>query len=241
VADTPRAGEFNGGEGSRALTAASIAASVGGTLVGDETAIVSAIAPLGRAQSHHLTFLANAKYASLLATANAGVLLVAPDLAETPGSAKARIVVAKPHEAMLSISAALYPPSRHAPGVHATAVLGNGVTLGEDVAIGPYVVIGDGARIGARVNLHAHVTVGAGVEVGDDVELFEGVTLYRGARGAPHGGGPTPVCGSAPMDSVTCFATGRTRRFLMWAVASWRRMSRSARTRRSIVAASTIL
>jgi UDP-3-O-[3-hydroxymyristoyl] glucosamine N-acyltransferase len=180
VADTPRAGEFNGGEGSRALTAASIAASVGGTVVGDETATVTAIAPLGRAQTHHLTFLANAKYASLLATANAGVLLVAPDLAETPGSARARIVVAKPHEAMLSVIASLYPPSRHVSGIHSTVVLGRGVTLGEDVAIGPYVVVGDGARIGARATLHAHVTVGAGVEVGEDVELYEGVTLYPG-------------------------------------------------------------
>jgi UDP-3-O-[3-hydroxymyristoyl] glucosamine N-acyltransferase len=180
VADTPRAGAFNGGEGSRALTAASIAASVGGTVVGDETATVTAIAPLGRAQTHHLTFLANAKYASLLATANAGVLLVAPDLAETPGSARARIVVAKPHEAMLSVIASLYPPSRHVPGIHPTVVLGRGVTLGEDVAIGPYVVVGDGARIGARANLHAHVTVGAGVAVGEDVELYEGVTLYAG-------------------------------------------------------------
>jgi UDP-3-O-[3-hydroxymyristoyl] glucosamine N-acyltransferase len=180
VAATPRAGEFNGGEGSRALTAASIAASVGGTVVGDETATVTAIAPLGRAQTHHPTFLANAKYASLLATANAGVLLVAPDLAETPGSARARIVVAKPHEAMLSVIASLYPPSRPVPGIHPTVVLGRGVTLGEDVAIGPYVVVGDGARIGARANLHAHVTVGAGVAVGEDVELYEGVTLYAG-------------------------------------------------------------
>jgi UDP-3-O-[3-hydroxymyristoyl] glucosamine N-acyltransferase len=180
VADTPRAGEFNGGEGSRALTAASIAASVGGTVIGDETATVSAIAPLGRAQSHHLTFLANAKYAPMLANASAGVLLVAPDLADTPGRVRARIVVAKPHEAMLSVISSLYPPSRHVPGIHATAVIGRGVTLGEDVAIGPYVVIGEGARIGARANLHAHVTVGAGVDVGDDVELYDSVTLYPG-------------------------------------------------------------
>ena len=180
MADTPREGEVNGGEGSRALTAASIAASVGGTVIGDETATVSAIAPLGRAQSHHLTFLASAKYAPLLASANPGVLLVAPELAETPGSVRARIVVAKPQEAMLSVLAALYPPARHRPGIHATAVLGRGATLGEDVAIGPFVVIGDGARIGARAHLHAHVTVGAGVDVGDDVELYDGVTLYSG-------------------------------------------------------------
>ena len=141
---------------------------------------MTAVAPLDRAESHHLTFLASAKYAPLLANANAGVLLVAPELAETPGAARARIVVAKPHEAMLSLLAALYPPPRHVAGIHPTAVLGRGVSLGENVAVGPYVVIGEGARIGARANLHSHVSVGAGVDVGDDVELYEGVTLYPG-------------------------------------------------------------
>jgi UDP-3-O-[3-hydroxymyristoyl] glucosamine N-acyltransferase len=181
VADTPDRGAFNGGEGSRALTAASIAASVGGTVIGDETAVVSGIAPLDRAQPHHLTFLASAKYAPLLAAANAGVLLVARELAETPGSARARIVVANPHEAMLSQLAALYPAPRHVAGIHPTALIGRGVVLEDGVAIGPYVVIGDGARIGARAHLHSHVTVGAGVDIGDDVELFEGVTLYSGS------------------------------------------------------------
>jgi len=180
VADSPDVGAFNGGEGSRALTAASIAASVGGTVIGDASAVVTAIAPLDRAQSHHLTFLANARYAPLLAECDAGVVLVAAALAETPGSVRARIVVANPHEAMLSQLAALYPAPRHVPGIHGTAIIGRGVVLGEDVAIGPYVVIGDGARIGARAKLHSHVTVGAGVDIGDDVELYESVTLYPG-------------------------------------------------------------
>ncbi|MDB4888175.1 MAG: UDP-3-O-[3-hydroxymyristoyl] glucosamine N-acyltransferase [Gemmatimonadetes bacterium] len=181
MADSPDRGAFNGGEGSRALTAASIAASVGGTVIGDETAVVSGIAPLDRAQSHHLTFLASAKYAPLLAAADAGVLLVASELAETPGSARARIVVANPHEAMLSQLPVLYPAPRHVAGIHPTALIGRGVVLGDAVAIGPYVVIGDGVRIGARTNLHSHVTVGAGVVIGDDVELYEGVTLYAGS------------------------------------------------------------
>ncbi|MEO5814489.1 MAG: UDP-3-O-(3-hydroxymyristoyl)glucosamine N-acyltransferase [Gemmatimonadaceae bacterium] len=181
MADSPDSGAFNGGEGSRALTAASIAASVGGTVIGDASAVVSGVAPLDRALPHHLTFLASAKYAPLLATCDAGVLLVTPDLADTPGTARARIVVANPHEAMLSQLAELYPAARHVAGIHATAVIGRGVTLGDDVSIGPYVVIGDRARIGARARLHSHVTVGAGVDIGADVELYDGVTLYPGS------------------------------------------------------------
>ena len=176
------AGSSSGGEGSTALTAASIAAAVGGTLVGDGTATVSAIAPLDRAQPHHVTFLASARYAPLLLSADAGVLLVTPALAETPGAARARVIVAHPHDAMVSLLATLHPPVRHLPGVHGTAVIGRGVSLGDDVAIGPYVVLGDGVRIGARARLHAHVSIGHGVGVGDDCEVYEGVTLYPGTE-----------------------------------------------------------
>ena len=180
MADAHRSGESNGGEGLRALTAAFIASAVGGTLTGDDTASVTAVAPLDRAQSHHVTFLASAKYAPLLAVADAGVLLVAPALADTPGRARARVVVANPYEAMLSLLTTLYPIARHAPGVHPSAVVGRGATLGDDVSIGPFVVIGEGARLGARVRLHAHVVVGPGVEIGEDSELFDGVTCYAG-------------------------------------------------------------
>jgi UDP-3-O-[3-hydroxymyristoyl] glucosamine N-acyltransferase len=152
----------------------------GGALTGDADARVTAVAPLNRAASHHVTFLASAKYAPLLAGADAGVLLVTPGLSDTVGCARARVVVANPTEAMLSLLPALYPPQVEAPGVHSTAVVGRGVTLGDDVSIGPYVVLGDGARVGARTRLHAHVVVGDGVAIGADCELYESVTCYAG-------------------------------------------------------------
>ena len=149
--------------------------------MGDGAATVTGIAPLDRAQSHHLTFLSSARYAHLLASADAGVLLVTPELAESPGAARARVLVAKPHDAMLSLLAQLHPPIVRVPGIHPTVVLGRGVMLGDDVSLGAYVVVGDGARIGARSQLHAHVVVGAGVEIGEDCEVFPGATLYSGA------------------------------------------------------------
>jgi len=154
---------------------------VGGELRGDPQARVSAVAPLDRAGSSHLTFLANAKYAELAASRELGVVLVTPQLADQTG-ARARIVVENPHEAMLPLLPRLYPPVEHRPGIHPTAVLGRGVTLGDDVSIGAYVVIGDGARIGARCRIDPHVTMGAGVSIGDECQLYPSVTLYSGTE-----------------------------------------------------------
>jgi len=169
-----------GGEGSRVLTAASIAEMTGGTLTGDAEARVTAVAPLDRAEAHHLTFLASAKYAGLLAQADAGVLLVSSALAATAGNARARIVVGNPTEAMLALLPSLYPPPAVDAGVHSTAVIERGVQLGDGASVGPYVVLGAGARVGARSRLHSHVVIGDGVTIGDDCELHESVTCYPG-------------------------------------------------------------
>ena len=171
-----------GGEGVRTLTAAAIARAVGGRLIGDESVAVSAIAPLDRARPEDVSFFASSKYASLFAATRAGVVLVAPELADAPSPIPARIVVAKPHEALLALLPSLYAPAAREPGVHPTAMIGRGAQLGSGVTIGPFVVVGSGARIGDRSWLESHVSVGNGVEIGTDCHVRPSVTLYEGAR-----------------------------------------------------------
>jgi UDP-3-O-[3-hydroxymyristoyl] glucosamine N-acyltransferase len=173
-----------GGEGLRTLTADAIAAAVGGTLDGDAQATVTAVAPLDRAEGHHLSFLANAKYSALAAERRVGVLLVTRDLAES-GNAKARIIVDNPHEAMLPLLPLLYPAASQQPGIHPTAVIGRGVELGDAVSIGPGVVLGDGVTIGARTRLDAYVVIGDGVRVAEDCHLYPTVTVYSGTEIGP--------------------------------------------------------
>jgi UDP-3-O-[3-hydroxymyristoyl] glucosamine N-acyltransferase len=171
-----------GGGGARTLTAAAVASAVGGTLVGDGSIEVTAVAPLDRAGAGDVSFLASSRYAPLFARSRASIVLIAPDLAQSDGSVAARVIVDKPHEALLALLPALYAPPEREPGIHSTARLGRGVVLGEGLTIGPYVVVGDGAKIGARSWLESHVVVGAGVQIGDDCRVHPAVTLYPGTR-----------------------------------------------------------
>ncbi|MEO7962689.1 MAG: UDP-3-O-(3-hydroxymyristoyl)glucosamine N-acyltransferase [Gemmatimonadaceae bacterium] len=178
------AGHTQSGEGTREdrpLTARRISELVNGTVVGDGNVTVSRVAPIDRAGPGDLTFLANAKYASLLSDCSASVLLVSPELAESTGNVAARVVVPNPQEAMLRILPELFAPRPFIPDVDSTARMGRGASLGAGVRIGPYVVIGDGARIGERVQLDAHCVVGNGVVIGDDSHIFPNVTIYSGA------------------------------------------------------------
>jgi len=171
-----------GGEGARSLTAGDVARVVGGTVVGDESAEVTGVAPLDRAGPYHVSFLAAARYAPLFATSEAGVVLVAPELADLPGRARARVVVAQPHEALLAVLPILFEAPRREPGVHPTASIGRGVTLGRDVTIGAFVALGDGVRLGDRSWVEAHCVLGAEVSLGEDCHLYPHVTLYNGTR-----------------------------------------------------------
>jgi UDP-3-O-[3-hydroxymyristoyl] glucosamine N-acyltransferase len=153
---------------------------VAGQLIGDGASVVDGVAALDRAEQHHVSFLATAKYATLFAASRAGVVLVTPELAEAPGPPPVRIVVQNPYEALLAVLPRLYASPEPEPGIHATARLGRGIALGQDVTIGPYAVIEDGARLGDRVWIEAHTVVGRDVVVGNHVHCYPGVTLYSG-------------------------------------------------------------
>lgn len=172
------------GDGASALTAGAISAIVSGDLRGDADAPVTGVAPLDRAGPTDLSFLAAPRYASLLALSRAGVVLIHPDLADAPGASggpRARIIVAKPHDAMLEVLPRLYQEPARVPGVHPTARIGRGGRIGASATIEEYAVIGAGAVLGDRVWLGPHAVVGDGARIGNDTVLHAHSTIYSGA------------------------------------------------------------
>jgi UDP-3-O-[3-hydroxymyristoyl] glucosamine N-acyltransferase len=182
----------DGGDGREPITAADVAALVGGRLIGDPNVEVQNVAPLDRATPHDLSFLAHARYASWFASTRAGVVLVDPHFADLQSAALARVVVDKPTDAMVSLLARFHRPEARASGVHATAVVGEGVVVGEGATIDAYAVIGDGVEIGARVWIGAHAVVGTGSRLGAEVRVHAGATIYPhvevGDRSVIHSG-----------------------------------------------------
>lgn len=165
---------------SPAMTAAEIAAAVGGTLTGTRDATVDGIAPLDRATARDLSFLATAKYAPLFERSNAGVVLVTAELASAPGKCAARVVVPSPHDALLSLIQRFYRPPARESGVHPTAIISPDSRIGAGATVEAYAVIREGAEIGDRAWIGSHSVVGAGAKLGSDVRLFPHVTLYPG-------------------------------------------------------------
>jgi UDP-3-O-[3-hydroxymyristoyl] glucosamine N-acyltransferase len=63
------------------------------------------------------------------------------------------------------------------PGIHASAVVGQGVRIGQGTSIGPGVVLEDGAVIGSDCNLMARVVVHSQAVLGDRVVVQAGAVL----------------------------------------------------------------
>jgi UDP-3-O-[3-hydroxymyristoyl] glucosamine N-acyltransferase len=104
-----------------------------------------------------------------------------PELHEASGAVLARIIVARPHDALLALLPRLYPTVPRRPGVHVRAVLGDGARVGREAVIGPNVVLGRGVVLGDRVTIDANSTLGDGVLIGDDCHVFPNVTIYAGS------------------------------------------------------------
>ena len=176
IADTSTSGD-----GASTITAEAIAALVSGELIGDGKAAVSGIAPLDRADASQLSFLASGRYAPMMATTKAGVVLVDPEFRDAAGAARARIIVKQPLEKLLSLLPRFYPVEPQLPGVAATARIGKGAMIGQRVSIGEYTIIGANARLANGVVIGSHCVVGDGVSIGEGARLWPGVTIYPGA------------------------------------------------------------
>lgn len=164
------------------LTAADIAEATGGRLIGDAAMVVHTIAPLDRAGPEELSFLATAKYAPMLEESGAGVVLVSPELKDAPGKARARIVVADPHEALLALIPRLYKPVVHPTGIHPAARIGRNVLVGDDVCVEAGAVVEDDVVLGERTWIATHSVIGAGTKIGDDCQIHPHVSIYPHSR-----------------------------------------------------------
>jgi len=157
------------------ITVADVARHVGGTLEGDGEQIVTTFAPLDAAGPDAVSWVGDAEYAGKAATSNAAAVLVTHDTPPVEG--KTLIRVADPDDAMIATLSMLAPPADFVPpGVHPTAVLGDGAVV-DGAAVGPHVVVGARSKIGRGTQLHAGVCIGSDVSIGEASTLHANVVV----------------------------------------------------------------
>jgi len=171
------------------VTLGELARLVGGTLSGDGSTLIRGVNGIKEAGPGEVTFLANPKYSSLLATTKAAAVIVGRGVA-APIPA---IAAANPDLAFGLIAQRLSGASPSpAPGVHPSAVVARDAVMGKNVSIGAHAVVESGASVGEGTVLHAQTYVGAGAKIGPGCLIYPQVVIREkcelGARVILHSG-----------------------------------------------------
>ncbi len=161
------------------MTLAEIADRLGCRLEGDGTLVITRVATLDDAGPGDLTFLANPKYASRVATTRASAIIVADGADPAPC---AMLRSPQPYRSFAQALSLLGRNERPAAGIHPAAIVAPDATIGVEASIGPLAVIGSGATLGDRVVVHPHVVIGPGVVIGDDSVLHARVSIRERSR-----------------------------------------------------------
>lgn len=159
----------------KSLTLHEITELVEGELIGDRDLVISGVAGIKEAKKGDITFLSNVKYLPFLHRTQATAVIIGSDVVSTD---KPLVRAANPSLAFTKIVAHFMPQGETLKsGIHATAIIGNGVRLGAGAVIGAHAVIEDGVVIDKAARIGANVFVGHHAKIGNMSLIYPNVVI----------------------------------------------------------------
>jgi len=153
---------------------AALAQKIGARLDGDGDIDVSGVAGIEDAGPGDVTFLANPRYASRLATTRASAVIADEAISGAPCAV---LRTPTPYVTFADALGVLCPPPPLPTGISPLAAVDPTAELGSDVSVGPFSVIGPRVRIGARTAVGSHVSIGPEATLGDDCVVHPHVSI----------------------------------------------------------------
>jgi UDP-3-O-[3-hydroxymyristoyl] glucosamine N-acyltransferase len=141
---------------------------------GDAAIEIRRVAKIEDAGPGDLTFLANPKYASKLATTRASAVIMNGEAMAAPCAV---IRSTSPYLTFARAAQVLSPDRPPAAGVHALASVAADATVDPSATVSAFAVIGSGATVGARTIIHPHAVIADGATIGDDCIVHAHVSI----------------------------------------------------------------
>ncbi len=148
---------------------------VGGHIVGDGSVAIEGVADLETAREGYLAYVEDEKFFELARQSHASCLIVREG---APIDSPCRIEVSNPKLAFSLIAEILYPPKRHEPSIHDSAVVAESADVALTAYVGPHVCIGEQTSIGGGTQIHAGTSIGDRVVIGSDCFIHPNVVIY---------------------------------------------------------------
>jgi len=147
-----------------------------GDLSGNGDIEITGVSGIKEALPTHITFVANPKYLTAIATTQAAAIIIGRGVS---GNGKPTIRVEDPYWAFVKVLEIFSWEKNHQarPGVDDTAILGENVKLGERVSIQAFTYIGDNVEIGDDTVIKPFVYIGEGSKIGTDGLIYPHVNI----------------------------------------------------------------
>jgi UDP-3-O-[3-hydroxymyristoyl] glucosamine N-acyltransferase len=149
---------------------------LGTRLDGDGDIDIQRVAGIEQAGPGDITFVANSKYQSRLATTRASAVIVGEN---SPAAPCAMLRTRHPYVAFASAVGLLSPEFEPPAGIHPLTSIAASAVIGEDVSIAAFVSIDDDVTIGRDVAIGPHVSIGRGATIGDGCRLHARVSIRQ--------------------------------------------------------------
>lgn len=150
---------------------------LGVQLQGDPSCLISGIAPLESAEKGDLAFLSNRQYKRFLSTTRASAVIISPEDKEQ--CLVHALISDNPRLSLAKVAKLFAKKPSAIPGIHPTAVIGEGCVIAGSASIGPLCVLGDNVHVDEYAVIGANCVLGNDVRIAHHTVLHARVTLYE--------------------------------------------------------------
>lgn len=167
------------------FSASRIAALLGGTIEGNEDAMVSGLSKIEEGKPGTLSFLANPQYLPFIYNTHATIVIVSRAMAlEKPVPATCTLIRVDDAYAGFTRLLVLYDEMMKASktGIEQPSYISANAQYGKDCYIGAFAYLGQGVKLGDNVKIYPNVVIGDQCEIGDNTVLYAGVKVYAGCK-----------------------------------------------------------
>ena len=162
----------------KSFTITEINTLVRGEIIGHTTQVIIGPEQLEKAESHHITFIGNRKYALLWETSKASIAIINENISLNPGANRALIKV---KNADLAMAKLLELFDRGSPSfetdIHSTAVVHKSAKIGSNCKIGANSYIGKDVTIGDHTIIYPNVTILDETTIGKNTIVWSGTII----------------------------------------------------------------
>ncbi len=166
------------------FSAEQIAGMLNGTIEGDSSVEVNALAKIEEGFAGALSFLSNPKYEEYIYSTASSVCIV-NDTFKPSSDLPSTLTLIKVSDAYACFAKLLelYDSMvKESPRIESPSYIDESAKVGENLYLGAFSYIGRESRVGDNVSIYPNVNIGSNVEIGDGTIIYAGATIYRDCK-----------------------------------------------------------